>query len=166
LQVKDIDINNLVYIDETGVDNNIAPIRGWAESGVRSFTEALGFRTKRITLISGYCYGSRELIAPMEYDGYTNTELFLTWVEHCLCKELKPNQVVIMDNASFHKAAKVKELIEAVGCKIIYLPPYSPDLNPIEHVWANLKRLLRKHPKREQNLSEAIADSMGCLFVG
>jgi transposase len=102
----------------------------------------------------------------MEYDGYTNTELFLTWVKHCLCKELKPNQVVIMDNASFHKSAKVKELIEAVGCKIIYLPPYSPDLNPIEHVWANLKRLLRKHPKREQNLSEAIADSIGCLFVG
>ncbi len=94
----------------------------------------MGIRTKRITLIAGYCYGSRELIATMEYDGYTNTELFLTWVEHCLCKELKPNQVVIMDNASFHKSTKVKELIEAVGCGIIYLPPYSPDLNPVEHV--------------------------------
>jgi transposase len=102
----------------------------------------------------------------MEYDGYTNSELFLTWVEHFLCKELKPNQVIIMDNASFHKSTRVKELIEKVGCKIIYLPPYSPDLNPIEHVWANLKRLLRKHPKREKNLSEAIAESMGHLFVG
>lgn len=70
----------------------------------------------------------------MEYDGYTNSELFLTWVEHFLCKELKPNQVIIMDNASFHKSTRVKELIEKVGCKIIYLPPYSPDLNPIEHV--------------------------------
>ncbi len=109
---------------ETVVDNNIAPIRGRAESGVRSFTEALGFRTKRITLISRYCDGLRELITSMEYDGYTNTELFLTWVEHFLCKELKPNQVVIMDNASFHKSAKVRELIEEVGCKIIYLPPY------------------------------------------
>ncbi|MCC2644301.1 MAG: transposase, ISFTu1 [Burkholderiales bacterium] len=107
-QIKDIDINNLVYIDETGIDNNIAPLRGWAPSGVKSFTEALGFRTKRITLIAGYFYGSKELVAPMEYEGYTNTELFLTWVEKGLCKEIKPNQVVIMDNASFHKSAKVK----------------------------------------------------------
>lgn len=102
----------------------------------------------------------------MEYDGYTNTELFLIWVEHFLCKELKPNQVVIMDNASFHKSNKVKELIEKVRCKLIYLPPYSPDFNPIEHVWANLKRLIRTHSKKEQNLSEAIGESMGCLFIG
>jgi isfu1 transposase len=164
--MKDIHFDNLVYIDETGIDNNISPIRGWAEAGIKSFTEALGFRTKRITLIAGYCYGSRELIAPMEYDGYTNTELFLAWVEYCLCRELKPNQVVVMDNASFHKSHKVTELIERAGCKLMYLPPYSPDLNPIEHVWANLKRLLRKHPKREQNLSEAIADSMAGLNMG
>ena len=155
-----------MYIDETGIDNNIAPLRGWAESGIRSFTEALGFRTKRITLISGYSYGNKELVAPMEYDGYTNSDLFLTWVEHCLCAELKPNQVVIMDNASFHKSAKVKELVENVGCKLVYLPPYSPDLNPIEHVWANLKSLLRKHSLREKDLSKAIADVIGNLFLG
>jgi hypothetical protein len=129
-QLKEININNLIYIDETGINNNIAPLRGWAESGIKSFTEALGFRTKRITLIAGYCYGTKELIAPMEYDGYTNTSLFLTWIEQCLCNEIKPNQVVIMDNASFHKSAKVRELIEKVGGKLIYLP----DLNPIEHI--------------------------------
>lgn len=132
---------------------------------MKSFTEALGFRTKRSTLIGGYCYGSQELIAPMEYDGYTNTELFLVWVELFLCKELKPNQVVIMDNASFHKSPKVKEFIEKAGCTLIYLPAYSPDLNPIEHVWANLKRLLRKHPLRETNLTKAIADSISNLFL-
>lgn len=137
-----------------------------AQSSIKSFTEALGFRSKRVTLIAGYCYGNKELIAPMEYDGYTNTELFLSWVEYGLCPELKPNQVVIMDNASFHKSSKVKELIEKVGCKLIYLPAYSPDLNPIEHVWANLKRLLRKHPKREEDLSKAIAESMGDLILG
>jgi transposase len=144
--LADIDINNLVYIDETGIDNNMSRFRGWAEKGHKSFTEALGFRTKRITLIGGYCYGTKELIAPMEYDGYTNTEVFLSWVEHCLCKELTPNQVVIMDNASFHKSNQVKKLIESVGGKLMYLPPYSPDMNPIEHVWANLKPLIRVHP--------------------
>ena len=61
----------------------------------------------------------------MEYEGYTNTELFLTWVEHALCKELKPNQTVIMDNASFHKSSEVEALIKNRECKLIYLPPYS-----------------------------------------
>ena len=118
-QIKNISLENLVYIDETGVDNNMSPLRGWALKGFKSFTEALGFRIKRITLIGGYCYGSKELIAPMEYDGYTNSYVFLAWVEFALCKELKPNQVVIMDNASFHKSNKVKELLESVGCKLI-----------------------------------------------
>ena len=163
--MADIDINNLLYIDETGIDNNMSRLRGWAKKGCKYFTEALGFRTKRITLIGGYCYGTKELIAPMEYDGYTNTEVFLSWVEHSLCKELKPNQVVIMDNASFHKSNQVKKLIESVGSKLIYLPPYSPDMNPIEHVWANLKRLIRVHPEREQNLQVAIDESIGCLFM-
>ena len=164
--MKELDINKLVYIDETGIDNNIAPLRGWAESGIKSFTEALGFRTKRVSLVAGYCYGSNELVAPMEYDGHTNTQLFLAWIEHCLCPALKPHQVVVMDNASFHKSSKAKELIEKTGCKLIYLPPYSPDLNPIEHIWANLKRLLRKHPLREKDLSAAIAESIGNLFLG
>lgn len=75
-KIKELDINNLIYIDETGVDNNISKLRGWSERGCKSFTEALGFRTKRITLIAGYCYGTKELVAPMEYDGYTNSDVF------------------------------------------------------------------------------------------
>ncbi len=165
-QIKGIAPDKLVYIDETGIDNNLSKLHGWALRGLKSFTEALGFRTKRITLIGGYCYGTKELIAPFEYVGYTNTDIFLLWIEHCLCKELKPNQVVVMDNASFHKSAKVKALIEQVGCKLIYLPPYSPDLNPIEHVWANLKRFIRKNDNRQDNLSLAIEQSIAQLFIG
>jgi transposase len=71
-------------------------------------------------------------IAPMVFNGSCNTELFNAWVEQFLIKELKRGQVVIMDNAAFHKSLKTKELIESVGCKLIFLPPYSPDLNPIE----------------------------------
>lgn len=164
-QIKNISPEHLVYVDEAGIDNNLSILRGWALKGFKSFTEALGFRTKRITLIGGYCYGTKELVAPMEYDGYTNSEIFLSWLELALCKELKPNQVVIMDNASFHKSVRVKELIEQAGCKLIYLPPYSPDLNPIEHVWANLKRCIRINDNCQDNLSLAIEQSIAQLFM-
>ena len=70
-----------------------------------------------------------------------------------------------MDNASFHKSAKVKELIERVGCRLIYLPLYSPDLNPIEHVWANLKRCIRVNNNRKSNLSLAIEQAIAQLFT-
>jgi len=164
-QIKDLATEQIIYIDETGIDNNLSKLRGWSLKGTKSFTEALGFRTKRVTLIGGYCYGTKELVAPMEYDGYTNSHIFLSWVELALCRALKPNQVVIMDNASFHKSALVRQLIESVNCTLIYLPPYSPDLNPIEHVWANLKRFIRVNDNRQSNLSLAIEQSIAQLFV-
>jgi hypothetical protein len=71
------------------------------------------------------------LIAPFRFEGYTNAENFNLWVEKILLPELKPNQVVVMDNASFNKNARPKELIESKNCQILYLPPYSPDLNPM-----------------------------------
>ena len=80
----------------------------------------------------------------MVFNGSCNTNLFNNWVEQSLIKELKLGQVVIMDNASFHKSQKTKELIESVGCKIIFLPPYSPDMNPIEKFWANMKRWIKQ----------------------
>lgn len=86
----------------------------------------------------------------MEYHGYTNSEVFITCVEHSLCKELKADQVVIMDNASFHKSSKVKSFIESAWGKLVYLSAYSPALNPIKHIWANLKRLIRVHLNREK----------------
>jgi transposase len=156
---------DLVYIDETGIDNNMSSLYGWALRGVKSFAEVLGHSTVRKTLIAGYCYGSTQLVAPMEYDGYTNTEVFVTWIKEGLCKELRPGQIVVMDNASFHKSDKIKQLIESVGCKLLFLPPYSPDLNPIEHVWANLKALIRRHKDRQDNLSFAIQECIGGLFI-
>lgn len=75
----------------------------------------------------------------MVFNGSCSTLLFETWVEKFLIKELKPNQVVIMDNAAFHKSKRTKDLIESVGCTVLFLPPYSPDFNPIEKFWANMK---------------------------
>ena len=92
----------------------------------------------------------------MVFNGSCNTQLFESWVEQFLIKELTPNKVVIMDNASFHKSQRTRELIESVGCKLIFLPPYSPDLNPIEKFWANMKRWIKDQISSFDKIYEAI----------
>jgi len=96
---------------------------------------------KRVSMVSAYC--QNKFIAPMHFEGYCNTELFNTWLEEMLLPKLKKGQTVILDNASFHKSKKTVELIESVECHVLFLPPYSPDFNPIEHAWANIKRIIR-----------------------
>lgn len=100
---------------------------------------------------------SNKPIAPLVFNGTCNTELFNSWVEQFLIRELQPGQVVILDNATFHKSKKTKELIESVGCKIIFLPPYSPDLNPIEKFWANMKRWIKKQIEYFSDLYSTIS---------
>jgi len=94
----------------------------------------------------------------MVFNGSCNTELFNNWVEHFLIKELIPGQFVVMDNASFHKSQKTRELIESVGCKVIFLPPYSPDMNPIEKFWANMKRWIKDNISKFGKLYDALVE--------
>ena len=93
-------------------------------------------------------------------------QLFNQWVRELLCPSLKPGQLVIIDNATIHKSLLVKELIEKVGCTLVYLPVYSPDLNPIEHCWANFKNYLRKIIKTFADSSDAITSVMVKTFPG
>jgi transposase len=93
----------------------------------------------------------------MTFRGACNSILFIAWLEKMLIPELKAGQTVIMDNASFHKSPIVKNLIEAAGCKLVYLPPYSPDLNPIEKFWANLKRWINQNVPHMEDLHKAIS---------
>jgi transposase len=95
-------------------------------------------------------------IAPMVFNGSCTKELFEIWVEKFLIKELKAGQVVIMDNAAFHKSKKTKELIKSVGCRLIFVPPYSPDLNPIEKFWANIKRWIKENITQFDELFDAL----------
>ena len=94
----------------------------------------------------------------MVFNGSCNTQVFEARLEQFLIKELKPGQVVIMDNASFHKSQKTKELIESVDCKVIFLPPYSPDYNPIEKFWANMKRWIKDNISEFGKLYETIKE--------
>lgn len=141
--IKDIPPESLVYIDESGIEMTICKDRGWGKKSEKLVGKKSGKYYERTNIIAGYV--NHKPIAPMVFNGSCNTKLFETWAEEFLIKELKPGQFVVMDNAAFHRSIKTKELIESVGCKIIFLPPYSPDLNPIEKFWANMKRWIKNH---------------------
>ena len=95
-----------------------------------------------MSIISGLCQG--KLIAPLTWEGSCNRAVFEQWLSDKLVPELKVGQMVILDNASFHKSEKIREIIESAGCELQYLPPYSPDLNDIEHYWFPIKNRVRK----------------------
>lgn len=152
--IKDIPRQSLVYIDESGIEMTICKDRGWGKKSEKLVAKKSGKYYERTNIIAGLV--NNESIAPMVFNGSCNTDLFNNWVEHFLIKELKAGQVVIMDNASFHKSQKTKELIESVGCRVIFLPPYSPDLNPIEKFWANMKRWIKQQIESCKVLSQAI----------
>ncbi len=109
--------------------------------GKRAYSNISGKRVPRTTLIAGY--GEGRLKAPMRFKGTTNTDVFNTWVEKVLAPELCEGDVVIMDNATFHRSNATRILIENKGAILLYQPKYSPDLNKIEPQWANLKHYLR-----------------------
>ena len=136
----------LVFIDETWASTNMARTHGRAPQGRRLRAGAPHGHWKTTTFTAGL--RSTGLIAPFVLDGPINREAFEVYVERVLFPELKPGDVVIMDNLSSHKGPRVREMIEAAGAKLLHLPPYSPDFNPIEKAFAKLKALLRMAAER------------------
>jgi transposase len=132
----------LVYLDETGFAPSTHRTHGWAPRGVKVHGLQNGQQRPRTSLIGGYL--QHKLMAPMLFTGTCNTQVFNQWLEHMLLPELLTASVIVLDNASFDKSAQTRQLVEQAGCQLLYLPPYSPDLNPIEKLWANLKRRWRK----------------------
>lgn len=115
---------------------------GWNERGSRFYDLKSGKRSIRVSIMSGLCQG--KLGAPLTFEGSCNRQVFETWLEEMLIPSLKLGQIVILDNATFHKSEKITQLITEVGCSLCYLPPYSPDLNEIEHYWFPIKNRVRK----------------------
>jgi transposase len=149
-----LDPDDLVYLDESGVDEALHRPYARATRGTTVRGDIAGSTTQRISFIAAL--NRSQLMAPMRFEGYCDTGVFNTWLEQALLPELRPGQTVLMDNASFHKSAATKALIETKGCHLKYLPTYSPDLNPIEPQWAILKARLRKHHQPHQPLGKAI----------
>jgi len=134
-------VKNLVYVDECGIDQYL--FREYARSprGQKVIGKISGKKFKRTNIVAGLCSG--QWVAPLQYDGSTDSDLFEFWFENYLLKQVGRGKYIVMDNASFHRKAHLIELAEKKKCKIIFLPPYSPDLSPIENKWAWLKQKLK-----------------------
>lgn len=143
-----------VYLDESGINEYLHREYGRSLRGKEVQGEISGKRFARQSVISALLNG--KFFAPMCFEGTCDTSLFNTWLKEMLIPNLIPGQVLILDNASFHKSAESQKLVEAVGCKILFLPPYSPDLNPIEKYWANMKKKVRELLREVQTFSEAL----------
>jgi transposase len=141
-----MDSTKLVFIDETWTSTSMTRRYGRAPRGRRCIGSAPHGHWETTTFVSALRHN--RLTAPMVADGPMDGELFLAWVRQFLCPTLRPGDIVILDNLSSHKVAGVREAIASVGATWLYLPSYSPDLNPIEKLFAKLKALLRKAAKR------------------
>ena len=130
------------YLDQTGLDNNETNPFAWGLKSERIFGLKKARRTQRLSIVAAL--NQKDIKAPFVFEGYCDTELMLTYTKEILTKDLRPGCTVIMDNASFHKSEKIRTLIEAAGCKLMFLPPYSPDFNPIEKKWFQIKNSMRK----------------------
>ena len=155
-----IDPRRLVFIDETWTKTNMAPLRGWAPRGARLKAKAPFGHWQTLTFLAALRHD--RIDAPWLLDGPINGERFLVYVERVLVPTLGPGDVVIMDNLGSHKAKAVRQAIRSVGARLIFLPKYSPDLNPIEQVFAKLKHLLRKAQART---SDAVCATIGELLA-
>ena len=132
----------LVYVDESGFAHAMPRTHGYSWIGERCYGSHDWNAKGRKNVIAGLCGSS--IIGCGIVEGNVDTAVFNTWIEEILIPDLPENSVVVMDNASFHKNQKTRELIENHGHKVEFLPPYSPDLNPIEHKWAQAKSIRRK----------------------
>ncbi len=164
-EVGNVDPERLVFVDEMGTHTSLAPLYAYAPVGERAFFEVPRNRGTNTTMLTSLHSGG--MGPSMAVEGATSARVFETYVKRLLAPALKPGQVVVMDNLSAHKGGRVREIIEERGCELIYLPPYSPDYNPIEEAFAKLKGLLRKSGARSrQALVEAMGAALDAITVG
>lgn len=160
--LRGIDPARLVFLDESGVTTEMTRRYGRAPLGerVREATPAGHWNT--LTLLGALT--SQGLLASMTVESPTDAEVFLAYLEEVLCPCLQPGQIVIADNLSAHKVDGVRERIEAAGATLLYLPPYSPDFNPIEKAWSKIKQQLRKTKARTlDRLEHAVAEALSTV---
>jgi transposase len=157
-----VEPERLIFIDETWTKTNMAPLRGWAPRGHRLIAKVPHGRWKTTTFLAALRLG--RIDAPWLLEGPIDGDSFRTYIERVLVPTLHEGDVVIMDNLGSHKGKAVRQLIRSAGAKLFFLPKYSPDLNPIEQVFAKLKHLLRKAAARTpETICAAIGEVLGAF---
>jgi transposase len=154
-----MDPSRFVFLDETGASTNMVRRYGWGGRGERLLATAPHGHWRTTTFVAGLRESG--IIAPLVLDGPMTGPAFRAYVTQVLVPELSPGDVVVMDNLAAHKVAGVQDAVRAAGASVLYLPPYSPDLNPIEQLFAKLKALLRKAAARTR---DARWDTIGRLL--
>jgi transposase len=151
-----VDTSRLVFVDEMGANTSLCPLYAYSPRGRRACAKVLRNRGKNTTLLASMTIDGMGPCVTVE--GTTTSAVFEAYVEQVLMPTLRPGQAVVLDNLSSHKGGRVRELVEGRGCELLFLPPYSPDLNPIEEAFSKVKGLLRRAGARTR---EALVEAMG-----
>src|SRR5262245_52687419 len=159
--IRHLDPARLVFIDETWIKTNMAPIRGWGHKGERLVGFAPDGRWRTLTFLAALRINA--LTAPCIVEGPINGTVFRAYVEQFLIPTLQPGDIVILDNLGSHRSQAIRAAIRGAGAKLAFLPPYSPDFNPIEQVFATVKHWMRMTQARA---IEAIHDNIANLVSG
>jgi transposase len=155
-------IDKLVFLDESGTNTGMTRLYGRSRSGERVVDYTPDARFERTSILSSVRVNGE--MVPLVYDGALNGELFKAYITQCLVPTLNKGDIVIMDNLTSHRVKGVVDPIVAVGATVVYLPPYSPDFNPIEMMWSKIKAYLRKVKARtKESLEAAIAEALDCV---
>ena len=153
-----VEPKRFIFVDEMGTNTSLSPLYAWSRRGERAWCSVPRNRGPNTTLLSSM---SLEGMGPsLAVEGSTTAEIFEVYVEKVLAPSLQRGQLVVMDNLSSHKGKRVRELIEGSGCKLVYLPPYSPDL-PIEEAFSKIKGFIRKAEARTR---ETLVEAMGAAI--
>jgi transposase len=156
-ELRTIAPEDLIYLDESGVSTQMARPYARAPRGQRVHATVPGGNWKMLTILGAMDHNG--MLAAMTVEAATDSDVFFAYLENVLCPKLRPGHVVVMDNLSVHKVDGVRQRIEATGARVLYLPPYSPDLNPIEKLWSKLKKGLQNAAARTADaLHDAVAN--------
>ena len=156
-KVKQSGSESLVYVYESGFSHESYRPHGWEARGQRVYGDYSGERLSRTSLLLAQC--SMKRFSPLLFSGTCTTALFNRWLEQSLLPQLRPGQTVVMDNAAIHKSKETKQLIGKAGCELLFLPPYSPDFNPIEKTFGILKK------RRQFMPSNTTLDDVVCSIL-